>query len=166
MIRLACAVALVSLAGCGALPFVQQRVEDAPAAPAPRPAVAEAPRASAPSVVAPPARVTASAAALDASSPAERAAARAQAQAAAPAARDLGRVTATLGDPAEQGLWLKTDLVEAETPGLVTTASGASASLTLRPLGGAGGAQLSLAALRTLDLSLAGIHEVTVARAP
>ena len=65
-----------------------------------------------------------------------------------------------LGPPAEQGLWLKTDLVTETTQGRIETADGKSLTLELRP--GTGGALLSLAAFQALGLSLTGLPEMTV----
>ena len=98
-----------------------------------------------------------SAAALDTSTDAQRSAAL---QAAPGAGQDLGRVTVTLGNPTEQGFWLRSALVTAPAKGRVTTDQGASVSLDLLP--GTAGAQLSLAAFRTLGLPLTGLPSVTV----
>ena len=116
-----------------------------------------------PNPVAPPPGVTATAASLDTVSEAEKAEARAVA-AAAPAGGTLGEETVALGDPTDAGLWVKTGLVTAEVAGTVRTAGGEAVAVTLRPLGGAGGAQISLSALQALGLPLAGLHPVTVAR--
>ena len=100
----------------------------------------------------------ASAAALDTTTAAEKAAALA-----APAAageRVLGRVTVALGPPADQGIWLKTDLVSEKVMGRVETAAGKSLALEVRP--GPGGALLSLAAFQALGLSLTDLPQVTV----
>ena len=98
-----------------------------------------------------------SAAALDTSTDAQRSAAL---QAAPGAGQDLGRVTVTLGNPTDQGFWLRSALVTAPAKGRVTTDQGASISLDLLP--GTAGAQLSLAAFRTLGLPLTGLPSVTV----
>jgi hypothetical protein len=113
----------------------------------------------------PPRAVTTTPAALDTVSEAEKDAARATA-ASAPSAGVLGVETVTLGDPLDAGLWIKTALVDAEAPGTVRTASGEAVAVTLRPLDGAGGAQISLSALQALGLPLAGLHPVTLARVP
>ena len=118
---------------------------------------------AAPNVAAPPSSVTTSAAALDTVSEAEKQEAVAAA-AAAPATGPLGETVVSLGDPADAGLWVKTSLVTSDTPGTVTTSTGKSAAVTLRPLEGAGGAQISLSALQTLGLPLVGLHPVTLAR--
>ncbi|MEM8849828.1 MAG: hypothetical protein AAGE03_07310 [Pseudomonadota bacterium] len=76
----------------------------------------------------------------------------------------LGQETVALGDPSEGGLWLKTGLVQAETQGVVTAQNGESVPVLLRPLDGAGGAQISLQALQALGLPLTGLSPVTVSR--
>lgn len=96
--------------------------------------------------------------ALDSTTAEEKAAALA-----APAAsgeRTLGKVVVALGPPAEQGLWLKTALVDKTVQGRIVTAEGKSLALELRP--GTGGALLSLAAFQALGLNLTGLPEVTV----
>ncbi|MEM7710791.1 MAG: hypothetical protein AAF264_08590 [Pseudomonadota bacterium] len=80
-------------------------------------------------------------------------------------AGELGQATVSLGDPAEPGLWVKTTFVTEEAPGIVRTADGAVLNVTLLPLVGAGGAQMSLQAIQTLGLPLAGLSPVTIARA-
>jgi hypothetical protein len=133
---------IVSLSGCALLNW--------PAA-APPTAIAAAP-------VAPPvAPLARSAAALDTSTDAQRSAAL---QAGPAAGQDLGRVTVTLGNPTEQGFWLRSALVTTPAKGRVTTDQGASVSVDLLP--GTAGAQLSLAAFRTLGLPLTGLPSVTV----
>ncbi len=79
-------------------------------------------------------------------------------------AATLGTTLATLGPPAEPGIWLKTPLVKALTPGRVTY-KGKDANVELRPSGGAAGSgsQMSLAAMRLLDIPLTEIAEVSVA---
>ena len=133
---------LVSLCGCALL--------DRPAATPPTASVA----APVTPQVTPLAR---SAAVLDTSTDAQRSAAL---QAAPGAGQDLGRVTVTLGNPTDQGFWLRSALVTAPAKGRVTTDQGASISLDLLP--GTAGAQLSLAAFRTLGLPLTGLPSVTV----
>ncbi len=105
---------------------------------------------------------TASVSSLDTVSEADKEAARAAA-AAAPAGGELGTVTVSLGSPAESGLWVKSALVSADTPGTVRTNDGKAIAVTLRPLGGAGGPQISLSALQALGLPLVGLHPVTLA---
>ena len=133
---------IVSLSGCALL--------NRPAA-VPPTAIVAAP-------VAPPVTPLArSAAALDTSTDAQRSAAL---QAGPGAGQDLGRVTVTLGNPTEQGFWLRSALVTTPAKGRVTTDQGASVSVDLLP--GTAGAQLSLAAFRTLGLPLTGLPSVTV----
>lgn len=74
----------------------------------------------------------------------------------------LGTVVASLGDPADPGFWLKTGLVDTLTPGRVETAAGESANVELRPGGEGSSAQISLAAMRLLGLSLTDLPELTV----
>lgn len=124
------------------------------------PAVTPAPRPeeTARVVIAPP-RGARTAAAFDRSSEAEKAAALA-----APASGQvLGKVTVSLGSPVEQGFWLKSALVTSQTPGVIRLADGKTVKVDLLPLAG-GGAQLSLAAFRALDLPLTALPEVTVLR--
>ncbi|SFI45690.1 hypothetical protein [Jannaschia pohangensis] len=151
----------IALAGCSDFPIFNR----APDAPAPAPS---APAAPAPETAAAPAAVltgpATSAASLDTVSDADKAAARAAAET-APAGGELGQVTVSLGSPTDPGLWVKTDLVTEDTPGTVRTGSGEAIAVTLRPLGGAGGAQISLSALQALGLPLGGLHPVTLARA-
>jgi uncharacterized protein YceK len=99
-----------------------------------------------------------SAEALDQTTEAERAAATA-----APAAateRELGRVVVGLGPVTEQGFWLKSTLVTEPAKGRVVTAAGTSVAVDLLPSDG--GATLSLAAFRALELSLTELPEVVV----
>ncbi|MFP4328309.1 MAG: hypothetical protein ACLFQL_09895 [Paracoccaceae bacterium] len=77
----------------------------------------------------------------------------------------LGRTVASLGDPAEPGLWLETPLVTAQRPGRVELAgTGRSAEVELRPSGGAAGSgsRVSLDAMRALDAPLTGLPELQV----
>lgn len=98
-----------------------------------------------------------SAAAFDRTTPAERAAA----VAAPVSGGKLGDVVVSLGNPAEQGFWLRSALVTAPRPGSVRLASGQSVQVELRPLAG-GGPQLSLAAYRALGLGLTDLPKVAV----
>ncbi len=77
----------------------------------------------------------------------------------------LGTTIATLGPPAEPGIWLKTPLVTELVAGRVEFKdNGKSVNLELRPSGGArgSGSQISLAAMRLLDAPLTGLLELTV----
>jgi hypothetical protein len=88
---------------------------------------------------------------------------KAAALAAPTSGQELGRVRVALGNPAEQGFWLKSALVKDKTPGVIRLANGKTANVDLLPLAG-GGPQLSLAAFRALELPLTGLPEVTVLR--
>jgi hypothetical protein len=147
-----CGAALVS--GCAM--FEGLRTE--PSAPAPAPAPVAAPAAAPKSGIA--SVLGGGAVAPEAL---DRASAEEKAAAAAPAtgARALGTAVAGLGDPAQPGFWLKTPLVSAETAGRVDY-GGASAAVTLIPLDGDGGSQMSLSAMRLLNAPLAELVEVTV----
>jgi hypothetical protein len=76
-----------------------------------------------------------------------------------------GTTVATLGSPAQPGFWLETPLVSAAGPGrVVSKATGESVLVDLLPIEGPAGAgsRISLAALRLLGVSLAGLHELEV----
>ena len=77
--------------------------------------------------------------------------------------KDLGTTLATLGPPAEPGIWLKTPLVSSLMKGRVSY-KGKDANMELRPSGGAAGSgsQISLAAMQTLGIPLTEIAEVSV----
>lgn len=113
------------------------------------------PDAAAPAVVAPNGARTA--AAFDTTSEADKRAARA-----APATGQvLGKLVVSLGNPVEQGFWLRSSLVSDMRPGVVKLASGATVQVDLLPATG-GGPQLSLAAYRALGLGLTDLPTVTV----
>lgn len=88
----------------------------------------------------------------------------ADASAVSGAGKVLGSQIVSLGDPTEPGLWVKTDLVQAEQFGTVVIAGGQPMQVTLRPLEGSGSPQISLAALRLLGASLTSLPEVTLSR--
>ena len=75
----------------------------------------------------------------------------------------LGTTIASLGSPAEAGIWLKTPLVTAPTPGRVDY-QGKSITIALRPSGGVAGSgsQISLAAMRLIEAPLTSLPEITV----
>ena len=77
----------------------------------------------------------------------------------------LGTTVASLGDPVEPGLWLKTPLVREEMPGRVRL-SGQSAEVSVRliPLDGAttAGSQISLRAMQELGVPLSDLPSVEV----
>ena len=77
----------------------------------------------------------------------------------------LGTTIASLGPPADPGIWMKTPLVDELIMGRVEF-QGNSAAMELRPSGGeaGSGSQLSLAAMRLLNAPLAGLPEVSVFR--
>ena len=79
----------------------------------------------------------------------------------------LGTTIATLGPPAEPGIWLKTPLVTAITAGRVAY-QGKTINIELRPSGGAAGSgsQISLAAMRLIEAPLTSLVELEVFAAP
>ena len=102
---------------------------------------------------------------FDTTTAAQRAAARAQPAAAGE--QRLGTTIASLGPPAQAGLWMTTGLVNEVVMGRVEyPAKGTSVALELRPSGAAAsaGSQISLAALRTLEAPLTGLPELVVYR--
>lgn len=102
---------------------------------------------------------------LDETTPEERQAARVEA-ATAPAGA-LGTTVASLGSPAEPGLWLKTPLVDAPGRGRVDYApTGQSVAVDLIPIEAERGAgsQLSLAGFRALGAALTALPELRVYR--
>jgi hypothetical protein len=78
----------------------------------------------------------------------------------------LGTTIASLGDPTEQGFWLRTPLVSEETQGAVETAGGAVVQVKLIPIDGpaSAGSRISLAAMRALDLGLTDLATLTVSK--
>lgn len=102
--------------------------------------------------------------AFDTTTEAEREAA-ADAAAAPAAAGPLGTTIVSLGDPTEQGFWLKTPLVRAVRQGrVVYGANGKAVAVELRPSGTerGSGSQISLAAMRVLEAPLTELIEVEV----
>ena len=100
--------------------------------------------------------------AYDKSTAAEKAAATA---APAAEARKLGSTIASLGNPTEQGFWIKTPLAKTAGKGrLVDPASGKSVNVDLIPRPGpeSGGSQVSLAALQMLGVPLTGLPRLDV----
>ena len=86
-------------------------------------------------------------------------------QAPAQAERLLGSTVASLGDATEPGLWLKTPLVSAVTQGRIADPGrGTTVLVELRPLpgGASGGSQISLAALRLLEVPLTDLPTIEV----
>ena len=78
----------------------------------------------------------------------------------------LGNTVASLGDVTEPGLWLKTPLVKAQTPGRVESEGGASLAVMLIPIEGeiSAGSRISLAAMRGLGLGLTDLPTLSVFR--
>ncbi|MFN3938751.1 MAG: hypothetical protein ACK4KW_14385 [Gemmobacter sp.] len=158
---LSVAVAALALAGCDRLPRLGERAAEVEVStatedtPRPRARPGDGQTAAIPAALAPQGARTA--AALDTTSEADRAAARA-----APVAGDvLGEVVVSLGNPVEQGFWLRSGLVTAPRAGTARLASGATVRVDLLPLAG-GGPQMSLAAYRALGLRLTELPTVTV----
>lgn len=77
--------------------------------------------------------------------------------------QELGTTIASLGPPAQPGIWLETPLVAALTPGRIDY-QGKSINVELRPSGGApgSGSQISLAAMRLIEAPLTGLPQITV----
>ena len=73
-----------------------------------------------------------------------------------------GTTVAGLGDPGIPGLWLETSLVSQAGAGRVRAANGSSVVLTLKPLQGAGGSNLSIEAMRALGVPLTELVELSV----
>jgi hypothetical protein len=77
----------------------------------------------------------------------------------------LGTTLATLGSPADPGIWMETPLVTEVVMGRVeVVATGKSVALELRPSGGApgSGSEISLPAMRLLEVPLTAIQELAV----
>ena len=102
---------------------------------------------------------------FDTTTAADRAAAVAAPVAAPAGEQNLGTTIASLGPPAEPGIWLRTGLVTELVQGRVAY-QGTSVNVELRPSGGAAsaGSQISLAAMRLLGAPLTGLPELTVYR--
>lgn len=157
-------LALASAAGCAQISRLTQ-----PSPPPGASATTQVPQAAPPpdeiaAVVAapPPPEAATTVEQFDTTSEAQREAARA---APAEGEAELGEVVASLGSPTEPGLWIKTPLVSAQAAGRVEyPAGGTSAVVELRPLPGGGGSQLSLAAMRTLEVPLTELPTVVVYR--
>lgn len=111
---------------------------------------------------APKVKAKASVAQLDTTTPAQKAAAVKP-----PEVQEerLGTTVASLGDPTEGGLWLKTPLVDARGIGRVRNpVSGKSVKVDLIPLNGVAGSgsQISLPALRLLQVPLTELPTLEV----
>ncbi|MEO0773941.1 MAG: hypothetical protein AAFZ04_12240 [Pseudomonadota bacterium] len=80
---------------------------------------------------------------------------------------NLGVTVASLGDVAQQGIWLKTPLVSEPSKGRVeVVATGKAVAVDLIPLEAAAGAgsRISLAAMRLLEVDLTSLTEMRVYR--
>ncbi|GEM_PF-1152147 len=102
---------------------------------------------------------------LDVTTPAERKAAQAGRK--GQHEKKLGKTIASLGAVSDPGFWLKTPLVTKAAPGRVIWASnGNSIKLVLMPKDGpkGGGSQISLAAMRALEIPLTTLPELIVFR--
>lgn len=147
----------LALSGCAELGLVPPQAPDT---------VAASPPVVVPTAIAaPPPRPTARTAdEFDTTTPQDRAAAVAAATA-TPAETQLGTTIASLGSPADPGIWLSTPLVTETVMGRVEYPSnGQSVALELRPSGRApgSGSQISLPAMRLLDIPLTALPELTV----
>ena len=153
------AMALLLLGACAEVSAVRDRLsggEELEVAPETPPDIADV-------VAAPPPRSGANTAdALDTTTEEQRAAATAAPESEGQA---LGEVTASLGDPTDPGIWMRTGLVSSRQSGRVEVAdTGRTATVELIPLDGDGGAQLSLAAMRILQVPLTELPSVRVFR--
>lgn len=76
----------------------------------------------------------------------------------------LGETVVALGDPAKPGFWLMTPLVDAERPGRLEREGGAVVEVTLIPLDveAGAGSQISLSAMRALDIPITGLIALRV----
>ena len=104
---------------------------------------------------------------LDTTSDAEKAVATRAAEAAQKAGQGklLGRTVASLGDPTDPGIWIKTPLVSKPSKGrVVYPANGKAVQLDLVPIDGppTAGSRMSLAALRAIEVPLTELPEVDV----
>lgn len=145
-------IAVLGLAGCANGPGFLRPAENVTGGGAEAPEVG---------VAAPPADARTEEA-FDTTTEAERAAAVAAPQPAGE--RALGTTVATLGSPADPGIWMETPLVGAVTQGRVEAQNGKSVQLELRPIDGpaTAGSRISLPALRLLEVGLAGLHTLKV----
>lgn len=104
---------------------------------------------------------------LDTTSSAEKTAAKKAAEESQKSGKGklLGRTVASLGDPGDPGIWIKTPLVSTPSKGrVVYPANGKAVQLDLIPIEGpaTGGSRMSLAALRSIEAPLTELPEVDV----
>ncbi len=149
---------LAILAGCAQLQALR------PAGTAPPPAALPPPPAGIAAVVSapPPPAAARTAAQFDTTTQAQKDAASAPSSG---EGRLLGETVASLGDPGQPGLWIRTALTDVPGSGRIEyAATGRSAVVQLIPSGGAAGSgsQVSLAALRLLEAPLTDLPTVTV----
>ena len=156
---------LLALSGCAQLgmenPFAgPQTTEAAAAAAAPPPVETLDPTPPPP----PPASAN-TAAEFDTTTAEDRAEALAPPEPEAEVAA-LGTTLATLGNPAEPGIWIETGLVTTLTPGRAEADNGRFVNAELRPSGNApsSGSEISLPAMQLLGLPLTAIAELTLFR--
>jgi hypothetical protein len=156
--RLILTLPIIALAGCSTPSF------QGPFGPAPAPPIAAPAPTLNPAPPPPPPQNAVTVEQFDTTSAEDRAAAVASAPA---GAQPLGTTIATLGSPAEAGIWLKTPLVTELRQGRVEY-QGKSINIELRPSGGAAGSgsQISLAAMRLIEAPLTSLPELTVFAAP
>ena len=151
---------IVFAAGCTELAMLSQTPAEIEVTPAVAPIAAPVVVPKRPPPPPPQARTVAQ---FDTTTAADRAAAVAKPE---PAGETkLGTTIATLGSPADPGIWLLTPLVSELTMGRAEyAANGKSVNLELRPSGKEKGAgsQISLPAMRLLDAPLAGLLELSV----
>lgn len=78
----------------------------------------------------------------------------------------IGTTIASLGNPAEPGLWVKTPLVTTQMQGRVSAPNGANATVTLIPIDGpaTAGSQISLQAMQALGLPLTALPNLRIER--
>ncbi len=79
--------------------------------------------------------------------------------------KTLGNTVASLGDPTKPGFWLETPLVSSPRAGrVVSNETGKEVLVDLIPIDGpaTAGSRISLAAMRLLGVSLAGLPELQV----
>jgi hypothetical protein len=155
--------AIALLLGLGACAQVSSIRDRLPGQEAEADDSAETPREIVDIVAAPPPRTGANTAdALDTTTDEQRVAATAAPET---EGERLGQVAASLGDPTDPGIWMRTALVSSRQSGRVEVAgTGRGATVELIPLDGEGGAQLSLAAMRILQVPLTELPTVTVYR--
>jgi len=150
------------LAGCGQLPFGQDRPGTQTSAKPPEGTIRPQARPDAVSGRPPPAGAR-TVDEFDTSTAAER-----EKAAAAPASggeQRLGETVASLGAPTRAGFWLETPLVDTRRQGRVyNPATGKSAQVELLPIDGpaTAGSRLSLAAMRLIEAPLTDLPTLEV----